>query len=133
MNVLSNTEEHWRRFPELQRLFTNASLPNGLCHHSGLRSPYTTVIDDIHDIVSIAATVGNGAELIRIASERVATEEYAEHIARMEALLRELRDLADDLGGLAQNFIRVRSEELARHRAALFRAIDQAQKSKLSP
>ena len=127
MNVLSNMEEHWRRFPELQRLFTAASLPDDFYHHGGLKSPYTTAIDDLHDITLIAAVVGRGVEVIRIATERAATEEHTEHVARMKMLLRELDHLVDHLRGFAEGFLRERIEELRHQQDVLHRALSQAE------
>jgi hypothetical protein len=126
MNVLSNMEEHWRRFPELQRLFTNASLGNDFYHHGGLRSPYTTVIDDLHDLATIVAIVGRGEELIRTAARRAATEEPAEYVARMRRLVSELDHLALHLHSFTEGFLRERIKELRQQQDVIYRALSQA-------
>jgi len=126
MNVLSNMEKHWRRFPELQRLFKNASLGNDSYHHGGLRSPYTTVIDDLHDLATIVAIVGRGEELIRTAARRAATEEPGEYVERMRRLVSELDYLRADLQSLTEGFLRERIEELRRQKDVIGRALSQA-------
>ena len=55
MKVLPNKEEHWSRFPELRRTFNDSPVPDRFFHNGGIRSPYTTVFDDLHDLAEIGA------------------------------------------------------------------------------
>ena len=126
MNVLSGREKHWRHFPALHRLFKDGSFPGDLYHHEGLRSPYTTRIDDLHDVATIAAIVGNGAELIRIAAERAADEEPGEWAARIKGLLRELDDLESFLRSFSEDFLGNLRGDLRQQQVTFRQAYGQA-------
>jgi len=126
MNAMSNSEKHWRTFPELRRVFNEAPTPDRFYHHGALRSPYTTIMDDIRDLAEIAAVVGSGSERLHAATERTKSEDHRDHMARLEHLLRDLDDLKGSLRSLTETFVRERIRELDAIQLELHHAVSQA-------
>ena len=117
MTLMSNIDRHWRGFPELSRLLNRTAIPGHFYHHGGLRSPYTTEMDDLHDFAAIAAIVGGCQEQVRSASCQRADEDQREYFHRVGQLEMEVEKLERRLRHFMDGFLRVRVGELQKLRS----------------
>ena len=127
MNVSSNCERLWRRFPELQRHCQNAQFPTSLFHHSGIRSPYTTILDDMHDLAEIAVLVEAGRESMARALVKGAAESPDEHLQRLNKTLVELENLGFGVKAFADGFLKERRDALDEIRRTVSRLVLQVE------
>ena len=128
MNILSNKERLLQRFPGIARHFANEGLPSSMYHHGGMRSPYTTELDDLHDIAEIAAIVGHGKEhLLKIMIQNP-DEPHRDYRKRLRGIADELKYLQEEVQWFANRFLSERIKELDEHRRMLFYAVEAAEK-----
>lgn len=121
MNVYSNIEKHWRRFPSLHAVISDKSIPDDYNRHLGLRSPCTTVFDDLHDIAEISVIVAANQDKIAEAATSSSHPSSGKDRAVWENFMRDLEHLHGATRAFA-NFFEERAEEIQKVRHEMYAA-----------